>query len=403
MRISNHELVMRRADRNTTFLLTGGTGFIGGHLAAELLKQGHRLILLARSSKNMSATQRVRQALDCFNLEPHHLHRLRIIEGSLDSPRFGLGNEAFDRLLRDVDEVIHCASDTSFLERKRGSVEKANITGMKNMLDLAIEGHCYFFHYISTVFAAGKKTGICREELDGNANFTNVYEETKYRAERMAAEACRKNGLRLSIYRPSIVYGDSKTGRSTRFNAVYYPVKMIFLLKNLFEEDIRERGGNNASEMGVRLTDDGSLYLPIRVEVVHNGGINLIPVDHFVSAFTALLEECLYGGIFHIVNRTSTRIEDLIDYIKKLFNVIGIEPHQIESCGMKTRNSLETLFDTYIDIYGPYIRDTRTFDNRNAQAILSRKGVVCPDFDYEVFSRCMNYAIACGWGANKNE
>ncbi len=398
MRISNKEIVTRRADRNMTFFLTGGTGFIGGHLAVELLKQGHSLIMLARPSKNMSAMQRVRQVLDWFNLEPHHLLRLRVIEGSLDSPRLGLGDEVFDGLLRDVDEIIHCASDTSFLERKRDSVEKANITGMKNMLDLATGGHCYFFHYVSTVFAAGKRAGICREELDGNENFTNVYEETKCRAEMMAAEACKKNGLRLSIYRPSIVCGDSKTGRSTRFNAVYYPVKMIFLMKKLFEEDIRERGGINANEMGVRLTDDGSLLLPIRVEVVNNGGINLIPVDHFVNAFTAIMKECLDGGIFHIVNRTSTRIEDLIHYVRQLFKVAGIEPYQIEPSGVKTRNSLETLFDTYIDIYGPYIRDTRTFDDRNAQTILSSKGVVCPDFDFELFSRCINYAISCEWG-----
>ena len=130
-------------------------------------------------------------------------------------------------------------------------------------------------------------------------------------------------------------------------------------------------------KLGVRLTDDGSLYLPIRVEVVHNGGINLIPVDHFVSAFTAPGGVPLWG-IFHIVNRTSTRIEDLIDYIKKLFNVIGIEPHQIESCGMKTRNSLETLFDTYIDIYGPYIRDTRTFDNRTHRPYCPERALSAP-------------------------
>ncbi|MEN6509691.1 MAG: SDR family oxidoreductase, partial [Smithella sp.] len=228
--------------------------------------------------------------------------------------------------------------------------------------------------------------------------FINVYEETKSRAENLTAEECKKNGLRLSIYRPSIVYGDSKTGRSTRFNAVYYPVKIVSFMKNLYDRDIREQGGCKASEMGVRVDGNGALHMPIRVRVVENGGLNLIPVDYFIRAFIAILEECPDGGVFHIINPNSKKIEDLIDYTKRFFNITGLEPYRTEPSGTGMRNSLEMLFDKYLEVYGPYMRDTRLFDDGNARGILIRKGVVCTDFDYKVFSRCIEYAVACKWG-----
>ena len=398
MRIPRDKIYERRRNRGTTFFLTGGTGFIGSHLAVNLLKNGHKVLLLARSRNSLSARERVDQLLDWFALEPEHRRNLAVVEGSLEAPRFDLSEKDFGRLLRDVDEIIHCASNTSFSERKRAAVERANIDGLGNVLDLAADGRCSFFHHVSTAYAAGRKAGICKEELVENDAFTNVYEETKFRAERIVSERCEREGVRLSVYRPSIVYGNSKTGRSTRFNAVYYPIRTILFLRDLYDADIRERDGSKAREMGVRASGNGSLHLPIRVEVSDNGGVNLIPIDYFVDAFKALMEECIDGGVFHIVNRKTIRIEDLIDYTSRLFKIRGMEPCRAGAFIGKPKNALEILFDTYLEVYGPYMRDTRTFEDQKAQAILSGKNVVCPDFDFEVFSRCMKYAIQCNWG-----
>jgi nucleoside-diphosphate-sugar epimerase len=398
MRISRDTISRRRRNRETIFFITGGTGFIGSHLAVDLLKSGHKVLLLARPRNSLSARERVDQLLDWFALEPQHRKNLDVVEGSLEAPRFDLNEKDFGRLLRDVDEIIHCASNTSFSERRRAAVERANIDGLRNVLDLAADGRCSFFHYVSTAYAAGRRDGICREELVQNDAFTNVYEETKYRAERIVSEQCGREGIRLSVYRPSIVYGNSKTGRSTRFNAVYYPIRTILFLRDLYDADIRERDGSKARKMGVRASGDGSLHLPIRVEVSENGGVNLIPIDYFVDAFMALMEECIDGGVFHIVNQRTVRIEDLIDYTSRLFKIGGMEPCRPVAFIGKPKNALEILFDTYLEVYGPYMRDTRTFEDQKAQAILSGKNVVCPAFDFEVFSRCMKFAIECKWG-----
>jgi hypothetical protein len=194
------------------------------------------------------------------------------------------------------------------------------------------------------------------------------------------------------------VYGDSGTGRNIRFNALYYPVKAIFFFKNLYEKDIGRNDGRKAAEMGVRMEQDGTIHLPITVKVTASGGINLIPINYFTEAFMAIMEDCLEGGIFHIINTRTTVIEEIVDYIERYFRVKGISIVRCETFVQLPQNGLDVLFDHYIQAYGPYIRDTRIFKNSRAEAILKKRNIGCPEFDYDIFSRCMQYAVDVGWG-----
>ena len=346
----------------------------------------------------MTGQERINQLLDWFGVDSLVRSRLEVFEGRLDDPDLGLNFAEYKYLAKRVDEIVHCASDTSFSERKRAEVEKANVANLENVLTLASRGNCCFYHHVSTAYVAGRNEGPCKENLVETRAFANVYEETKHRAEWIATRHCAKEGIRLNIYRPSIVYGDSGTGRTIRFNALYYPVKTILFLKDLYEKDIKRNGGRKAEEMGARIDQDGTIHLPIRVTVAASGGINLIPVNHFTEAFVAIMEDCLEGGIFHIINTRTKPIEEIIDHVRRFFRVKGIRAVPCETFVEFPRNGLEVLFDHYIRAYGPYIRDTRIFENSRAEAILRKRNIGCPDFDYDVFSRCMQYALDVGWG-----
>jgi nucleoside-diphosphate-sugar epimerase len=204
--------------------------------------------------------------------------------------------------------------------------------------------------------------------------------------------------VRLTILRPSIVYGDSRTGRTFRFNALYYPVKTALFLRKVFEEDIRERGGEKASKVGVSIEPDGTTRLPLRIETAENSGVNLIPVDFFVDAFFAVIEGSPNGGIYHIVNPDQTKIADIIDYAQNQFNLKGIRSCGPEDFQRTPRNSLEQLFDRYLEAYLPYIKDRRIFLTTKTNPILIHRGIVCPEFDKSMFHRCMSYAIDNDWG-----
>jgi nucleoside-diphosphate-sugar epimerase len=398
-RVPRNVLEGKRAERSARFLLTGGTGFLGSHIAVELLRKGYRVTLLARPTNGLTAEARVRRLLDWFGLPEAARRGLRVVEGDITRPGLGIGPAVSPELARETDEIIHCASNTSFSERKRGEVEAVNADGLAHVLAFARASGAYFFHQVSTAFVAGKASGPCPEAPVTARAFHNVYEETKSRGEALAAEACGEAGLGLTIYRPSIVYGDSRTGRSLLFNAVYFPVRAAVFLKETYEKDIRERGGKRAAEMGVRIGPDGTTHLPLRIATAGQGGINLVPVNFFTEAFLALLEEAPAGGIFHIVNGRTKSIDDIAEYASRFFRISGIRACAPEEFAALPKNPLEQLYDQYVEAYGPYMKDVRTFETAASGPILGRRGIVCPEFDYGVFSRCMDYAVRTGWGA----
>jgi nucleoside-diphosphate-sugar epimerase len=379
-------------------LLTGGTGFLGSHIAARLIGEGSEVVLVARSEKGMPAAERVDRLLNWHGVEPAQRKTVRVVEGRMERPDLGLA-PAEAELLREVDEIVHCASNTSFAERKRAEVEAVNVAGLSHILDLAERARCARFHLVSTAYVAGSQTGACPEDLASPAAFTNVYEETKCRAERLAWERCAEAGIPLSVYRPSIVFGHSRTGRSLLFNALYYPVRTAHFLKKLCEKDIREGGGRRATELGVHPDSDGWMVMPIRIGVEEGSGVNLVPVDFFVDAFVAIREEDQDGGIFHITNERLTRIDDIIEWTQTLFHIRGIVARPAEELAERSRNPLETVFDSYLEAYGPYMKDRRIFEMKRSEPILRRRGIRCPEFDEEMFTRCMTFAVECGWGA----
>jgi len=333
-----------------------------------------------------------------FGIAEQSLSRLEVVEGDMDRPYLGMEAKRRRIISGRIDEVIHCASDTSFSERKRAQVERTNVTDLSNLLKTIAESKCHFFHHISTAYVAGKKCGPLSEGFVKTEVFTNVYEETKYIAEKTVLDFCRDKDMRLNIYRPSIVYGSARDGRTLSFNALYYPIRVMLFLKNLYEKDIAERGGRKAEAMSVKRQADGSIHLPIRIGVNGTGGINLIPIDFFIHVFMALMEECLTGDVFHIVNSRTTTIKTLIEYTERYFGLSGIRTVVPGSFDGLPRNALETLFEHYIDAYGPYIRDARVFEHDKTDAILEKKGMRCPEMDYHIFSRCMDFAVDAGWG-----
>lgn len=394
VRISTERLAEHRRLRRSRILLTGATGFLGSHIAAWLLRSGYRLTVLARSSPNAGATERFARIMHWHGIPDSDRTpvRLTIVEGDIRSATLGL-----DPHLTKFDEIIHCAAETSFAARRRAEIEEVNVRGIERLLDLAVAGRCSAFHYLSTAFVAGRSTGRRPEALSDAAEYHNPYEETKCLAERMMWRRCRENGIRPFIYRPSIVYGNSVTGRSLLFNAVYHPVRSALFLRGVYLKDIHDAGGRRAAAAGVRLdADDLTLHLPLRV---HAGGpgIDLVPVDFFTDAFVALFQAALDGGIFHIANGHPTPISTIVSFTNRLFHLTGVEAVAPDRWNGTPRTSLEAAFERMIEVYRPYLSHQVSFGNERSGPLLARAGLSCPQFTYDVFERCMTYAVACGW------
>jgi nucleoside-diphosphate-sugar epimerase len=396
MRQSSGSIAEKRRRKNNVIFLTGGTGFLGSHMAVQLLKRGHHVILLCRPKDGLSARQRIERLFKWFNFADGQ--RLRVIEGEVVEPRFGLDDQTYTYLLENTDEVCHCLAETSFSAAKRPQIEKVNIQGTRNVLQLAAQGKCYFFHHMSTAYVAGQRQGLCKEEYVPQDRFHNAYEETKHAAEGHVLETCRREGIRTNIFRPSIVYGDSRSGRSLLFNAIYYPIRLAHYIKTICDKDYAESNGLQAEKMGVRRTRDGRLHASVEIEQAENGRLNLITIDFLVDACLAIMADCLEGDIFHVVNRTGNTFDELLQYTERFLNIAGIRVVPRGHLNGRPRNTIESLIGQYVDTYQAYLHDERTFDAAKAERILTKHNIAPPELDYSLFAKCAEYAIQVDWG-----
>lgn len=394
MRASIDSIIEKRKAKASRILLTGGTGFTGSFVAVELLRRGYPIIFLIRPTDKLSASERIEQILAWHNCSSKNYE---VISGQITEHHFGLNDEQYTYLLETVDEIWHCAAETSFSERGRKQSEAVNVEGTLNVLKLAVESNCYFSHFMSTAYVAGKCNGICKEDHEIQTEFHNVYEETKYRAEQIVIEMCREAGIRANIYRPSIIYGDSRSGRSLQFKALYVTAQMIHYFKNLFERDLNENNGAKAKELGVR-RDGDRLYMPGRVMKAEGGSVNLIPIDFVSAQCVAIMENSLEGDIFHVVSVKPNTLEEIISFIERFFNTRGLRVVQEKEFIEQPETALEKLGYSFIDVYLPYFSDTRMFENRKSARISEQCNIICPHLDFEIFSKCIDYAIKVGWG-----
>ena len=379
-----------------TIALTGATGFLGSHLMASMLTSGYKIIILGRPAKNESLMERIFKLLKWFGIESLS-DQVTCIDIDLSQENLGISTGEYSRLCTVVDSVIHCASDTSFSESKREKVMAANINNLNGILEFSKNAHVNFFHYISTAYVAGSGVTHCKETLSLAKTFTNVYEESKAAAENIISGFCEKNDIPLSIIRPSIVYGDSQTGRSLKFNALYFPVRSAQSIRDIYLNDILNNGGLKAAKNGIFIDKESYLFLPLKIYLPHEGDINIIPVDYFVNSTIKIIENCSVNGIYHLTNPNRTTMKMVAKYYEQLMKVRGVEIIYDSMPSDLERNPAEELFDRFIEPYRPYLSDNREFDRTNAISITENHP---PDFTYDIFKSCMEYAVKVNWGAS---
>jgi thioester reductase-like protein len=208
--------------------LTGSTGYIGAHVAANLLEShGASLNLLIRGKDPQEAAARLWNALqlhlDFPRFYEHLQTRIRIFPGDLTSPQFGLNRDDYDRLIHTTDSIIHCAA--SLNRKSEKSCLNVNLRGTLEVVQLARRSHYYHglrrFSEVSTVAVAGKRSNELVTEdraIDWERSDYDPYARTKKFCEHMVRELLPD--VQITIFRPSIVLGDSRYPETTQFDMV---------------------------------------------------------------------------------------------------------------------------------------------------------------------------------------
>ncbi|MCX8507459.1 MAG: thioester reductase domain-containing protein [Rhodobacteraceae bacterium] len=185
-----------------TILLTGATGFVGGHLMQELVSQeGLKVIALCRGGHN-----RLVESLKVKGLwQPKFATRLEVVAGDLSSPLIGLDDDTFSRLASECESIIHCAAMVNFVFDYQAH-RPANVLGTHALLEFAARTRSKAFHYISTMGVLGGHTNastpLAPEAIDIDSAILppGGYSQSKLAAERLVRDAQRR-GLNCTIYR----------------------------------------------------------------------------------------------------------------------------------------------------------------------------------------------------------
>lgn len=219
--------------------LTGATGFIGSEILRRILirEPERRVYALVRAGSECAAAWRGREVLfrlfmddDCATGDA--LGRVRWLDGDLSRAGLGLAAPTAATVADECDELIHAAASTAW-DLPLDVAAAVNARGVEGMVELARAGARGARHapprlvHVSTAYVAGRRNGaIAPEDLPGpRGPFDNTYEETKASAERFLRE--RMGELPITVVRPSIVVGDSTTGRTFNFNVLYFPIKLL--------------------------------------------------------------------------------------------------------------------------------------------------------------------------------
>jgi nucleoside-diphosphate-sugar epimerase len=384
-----------RSRHDEPVLLTGATGFLGSHVLAGLLARGRRVVIAGRPAGGESLQARIRRLLNWFGIG-HLGGRLEFHETDFLKAGLGLTADAYERLRRRGLPIIHCASDTRFAEKNRETVLSSNVESLAEILAFASLSRASGFHFLSSAYAASDGRNECPEAPVSPRRFHNVYEESKALAENVVRERCREARIPYTIIRPSIVYGDARTGKSLRFNALYHPVRSLLQLRDIYLDDIRKNNGKKSIECGIRLNEEGVLRLPVRIFIPNEGKINLIPVNYFTEAVLSIFEKPENEAYYHITNRRAVSMTKLAAFTERFLNVSGIKVIIGAAVAAERKSPPEELFDFFIKAYRPYLSDERMFKRDNTDK--ATDGALPPEFSYEIFQRCMAYAVAVDWG-----
>ncbi len=249
--------------------VTGFPGFIGKRLVRGLLAgaQGADRLVLLVQEKDLPVAQ--------AELAEAGARGAEILVGDVQQMHLGLSGAEWKALAAEVTDVWHLAGRTG-LRVPRAEMRRINVEGTRNVLELCqgarrLERLSHF----STAYVSGDRVGVILEdELSMGQRFHNAYEETKCQAELLVRRA--QSSLPATIFRPSIVVGDSRTGEIDRFEG---PYALAILLV--------------ASPLSVPLPLPGDAVAPL----------NVVPVDFVVEAARSIARNPAGAGkTVHLVD-----------------------------------------------------------------------------------------------------
>lgn len=328
-------------------LLTGGTGLVGGLLLAQLLHFGIPVTLLVRGNRRQPGVVRVETVMRRLEERFERLFvRPVVLDGDLCQPGLGLSDPDRQWLAANCGSVIHSAANLLFRpagEHPENEPYRTNVDGTRHLLDMMTAIHITEWHYVSTAYVAGLRSGrILEEESNAGQQFGNDYERSKLIAEEMlrTSPAIRS----LTVYRPSIVI-DLHPMTCMRSDQT---INSAFML---YQTLSRRFGLLEHRESFQRLGFTGEECK------------NIVTVDWVTTMIAEIYRRpALHGSTYHLTSRNGTSVSRLEDGFRAAVLSSGAElPPQPAS----VTALIDKQAAPFVAAFKPYFKDDPEFDRTN--------------------------------------
>lgn len=339
-----------------TIFLTGFPGFIAERLVERLAAPDKQFFLLVQPQFVAKAAEEIERISEHTGTP---LENFAIIEGDITQRQLGISDEDLNDIRDDISSVFHLAAAYDLAVGKETAF-RVNLDGTRNVNEFCRQlPNLRRYNYVSTCYVAGKRQGrILESDLEHDNGFRNYYEETKYLAEREVEQL--RTELPVTIFRPSVVVGDSRTGETVKYDGIYYLIQYLRKAPGL-----------------LRLINVGN----------RNVRLNLVPVDFVVEGIAALsADEKAIGKTIALADPDPLTTAELFDVIAEQLskNRSAVTPPAklIETSLMLPFSPpLTGLPHSAV----PYFFISQTYDTSEATELLAEHGIRCPNFrDYAV-------------------
>jgi nucleoside-diphosphate-sugar epimerase len=339
-------------------VVTGVTGFVGSHLAVQLLRErpDDYLVCIARPKGDITAAARVMQALRAAHENAdadwalnEHLDRVLVAEQAHCENLLAQLSTASEAPSLSIRGFWHCAASVKFSGSYGSDVWRSNVDELDAVLQTASRCGAPVFNHVSTAYVAGAQSGRIPEATDAAPQaFNNIYEESKHTGEQLVRAHCAQRGMAYRILRPSIIIGHSRTFKTTSGAGFYQFLDALRGLRNKVEAVDPLYFRNN----------------PLRLRCDRNATLDLIPIDIVVAELIDIDRhgERTANNVFHITSESPVSLHDLVHRVTA---VLGIGSVEIVGPEVQLR-LIDRLLDKQVRAFTPYISQRKVFDRRNA-------------------------------------
>lgn len=349
--MNDHSVIICNMNSTDTIFITGFPGFIAERLVKRLADEKTQFFLLVQKNFIEKAAQDIKRfASETATPEKNFI----IVEGDITLENLGINEKDLDAIRSQTTDVFHLAAVYD-LAVSKDLAYRVNVEGTNNVNEFVKSlPNLRRYNYISTCYVAGGRgETIYENELEHDAPFRNFYEETKYLAE--VEVELLKSAIPTTIYRPSVVVGDSSTGETAKYDGIYYLINYLKILPSLFRFV-------NVGNKNVRL--------------------NLVPVDFVVESLVALSKDKeAIGKTFALADPNPLTTEEIFDAIAEVLigkkSVIKPPPSLIEKTLMLP---FSPLMSGMPHSGVPYFFLPQMYDTSVSQKFLAAHGIACPNF-----------------------